>query len=209
MYDPELPYWTRLLIILVVLLVCLRLTGYGQALRPLAAPRSASRVAQGRNATLIVLWLTQRLDVREATGHNDGPGVAAIVRAGGGDPRDRPEWCGYTRAAAQRSVGLPIPLAGMQGAARAWFVPSPRLLYRAGSVGSLDSLRVGLCGGVWHRENIHHIVTIAELGRPLRKGRAPRTVWCLAGNEGVGLNAGLHRSLYPATAMFALANWLY
>ena len=54
---------------------------------------------------------------------------------------------------------------------------------------------------------IHHVAAVAELGRPVRAGRAPRTVWTLAGNEGSGRTAGLRRTLYPIGAIDGLANW--
>jgi len=174
-----------------------------------AQPMPTQRRGESQNAACVLAWLDAHLNVREATGHNDGPAVAAIVRASGGDPRDHPEWCGFTRAAANRSCGLPYPAGGRQGAAAAWFRPGPRLVYQVGAVGRLEELRPGLCAGIWHDGGIHHITTVAELGRPVRAGRVPRTAWCKAGNESSGANAGVHRTCWPVAALYALSNWNY
>ena len=178
-----------------------------------------SRARQAQVAACTLKWLADNQDARETNGKNRGPLVDAIIGAGGGNPADRPEWCGFTQAAANRSCGLPIPRNGMQGAAYAWFIadprpahfhPNPRLLwFRAANYGSIDSIRVGLKAGFDYGHGIHHVAAVAELGRPVRAGRAPRSVWTWAGNEGKGTAAGLHRSLYPIGAIDALSNWLY
>ena len=165
-------------------------------------------------------WLRQRLDVREITARpgNDGPAVAALIRAGGGEPGEHPEWCGFTQTADQRAHGLPYPGGGMQGAARYWFVdaarrPLPRTQYLAGQRGTLDSIQPGdLVGMAWAGSGgvIHHITRCAELVPALRKGRPPRGFWCLAGNEGHYPNAGLHHTYYNAMgALAAAARWDY
>ena len=180
----------------------------------LAQAQPAPRVVQARNAQFTIDWLTGRLWVREATGRNDGPAVADIIRAGGGVPAQRPEWCGFTQAADNRAHGLPIPRNGMQGAARAWFpLTGPdaerTLFHRAAGIGSIDSIRLGLQAGFDYGRGIHHVAKVAKLGRPVRAGRAPRNVYTLAGNEGTGTNAGLKLTLYPIGAIDALGNWLY
>ena len=148
-----------------------------------------------------VQWLQERLDIREATGHNDGPDVAALIRGGGGNPADRPEWCGFTQAADQRAHGLPIPGGGMQGAAAAWFPLARRV--------PLGLVQVGYQAGFWHHGGIHHITRVAVLGRPLRAGRPPRTVWTIGGNEGRGTSAGMHLTGYGAGNIAAFSNWLH
>ncbi|MGI4864200.1 MAG: hypothetical protein ACRYFZ_09785 [Janthinobacterium lividum] len=174
-----------------------------------------SRAGQAANATCVLGFLHAHEYVREATGRNDGPAVAALVRAGGGEysASYKPEWCGFTQAAANRSCSLPIPKNGMQGAAAAWFPlkgsEASRTLFRRGVMGSIDSIRVGLKAGFDYGRGIHHIACVAELGRPVRKGRAPRTLYTLAGNEGKGTNAGLHRTLYPISSIDGLSNWNY
>jgi hypothetical protein len=178
------------------------------------AARPAPRAVQARNAQLTIDWLTGRLWVREATGRNDGPGVADIIRAGGGVPAQRPEWCGFTQAAANRAHKLPIPRNGMQGAATAWFpLTGPdaerTLFHRAARVGSIDSIRLGLQAGFDYGRGIHHVAKVAKLGRAVRPGRAPRNVYTLAGNEGSGTNAALKLTLYPIGSIDALGNWLY
>ncbi|NML67589.1 hypothetical protein HHL22_20505 [Hymenobacter sp. RP-2-7] len=177
-----------------------------------AQPRRDPRV---QAATLD--WLRARLGVREASGRNDGPAVAAIIKAGGGVPAQRPEWCGFTQAANQRAHGLPIPAAGMQGAARCWFTDAtgkvllPRTFYHVGRRGVLDSIQPGdLVGFAWRPSVIiHHVTRADERVAPLRKGRPPRGFYCLGGNEGRGAKAGLHRTFYFATAVTAAARWDY
>jgi hypothetical protein len=161
-----------------------------------------SRVQQARNGAATVAWLQTRLWVREATGKNDGPAVAALVKAGGGNPAIRPEWCGFTQAADQRAHKLPIPANGMQGAARAWFwVPARRV--------PLDSVKPGHLAGFDYGRGIHHVARVAVVGKPLRAGRPPRTIWTIAGNEGQGANAGMHLTPYPSPNIAAFANWLW
>lgn len=150
-----------------------------------------------------VQWLLDRQWIREATGRNDGPAVAALVRAGGGEytATYHPEWCGFTQAADQLAHGLPIPKNGMQGAAAAWFPPN-RLV-------SLDAVEIGHQAGFDYSHGIHHIARVAVLGRPVRPGRPPRNIWTIAGNEGRGTTAGVHLTNYPATNIAAFSNWLY
>lgn len=172
---------------------------------PVAAQPSRSATLQ----TATIAWLTARLDVREATSRNDGPAVAAIVRAGGGQPNVGLEWCGFTQAADQRANGLPIPAAGMQGAARAWFTDSQRTFYLAGRRGALTSIQPGDLAGFDYGHGIHHITRFVEVLPPLRKGRSPRGFYTIGGNEGRGIRAGMHRTYYPATSIAAGARWDY
>ena len=165
--------------------------------------------ASAQPAACTLDWLRAHLNVREATGRNDGPAVAAIVRAGGGNPLQRPEWCGFTQTAANRACGLPYPANGMQGAAAAWFRPGPRLVYQLGTKGSLDSLKPGYKAGLWYGTAVHHITCLAVEGRPTRRGRAARGWYCLGGNEGRGAEAGLHYTFYSSGSLFAVSNWTY
>lgn len=43
--------------------------------------------------------------IMEQGGNNTGAGVARIIRIGGGNPADRPPWCGFTVAACYRLAG--------------------------------------------------------------------------------------------------------
>lgn len=178
-----------------------------------AQPRRNPRVQAST-----VAWLAARATVREATRYpgNDGPEVAAIIRAGGGNPADHPEHCGFTQAADQRAHGLPIPGGGLQGAARYWFVDVrkrllPRTFYYAGQRGVLDSVQAGdLLGFAWRpNPTIHHITRAAAIVPPLRRGRPPRGVWSWGGNEGRWPNAGMHYTYYPAPNITAAARWDY
>ena len=181
-----------------------------------AQAQPAARACQAQAATCTLAFLRSYLWVRESQGYNAGPGVEQLVRAGGGEYRAtyKPEWCGFTQAAANRSCKLPIPGKGMQGAARAWFPTTGsdagRLVFhRAAGRGSIDSIRLGLKAGFDYGAGIHHVAAVAQLGRPVRAGRAPRSVYTLAGNEGKGTAAGLKLTLYSITSIDALANWLY
>lgn len=163
-----------------------------------------------RAQTCALPYLTAHLGAVESAGYNRGPMVDAIVRAGGG--KTSQEWCGFTQAAANRSCGQPIPRNGGQGAARNWFpLAGPdaarTLFHRAAGRGSIDAIAVGQKAGYDFGRGIHHVNAVAELGRPVRAGRAPRAVWCLGGNEGTGPTAGLKRSLWPVASIDALSNW--
>jgi hypothetical protein len=182
------------------------------ALWLLSVPACCASAQPSRNPAVqaaTIDWLTARLAVREATGRNDGPAVAALVRAGGGEPNVGLEWCGFTQAADQRAHGLPIPAAGMQGAARAWFVDPRRTYYLAGRRGQLTSIAPGDLAGFDYGHGIHHITRFAQVMPPLRKGRPPRGFYTIGGNEGRGANAGVHRTYYPATNITAGARWDY
>jgi len=226
MYDPNNPLLPPLRwfgwFLLLWLLACVALTSRAQprpaplllwppppAARPAAAlalpPRNPATAAR------TLAWLTVRLDVREATGRNDGPAVAAIVRAGGGAWQGLPEWCGFTQAADQLANGLLIPKNGLQGGARYWFVDPARTFFLAGVRGSVTDIAPGdLIGFAWRPSVIlHHIVRAQEIVPPLRRGRPPRGMWCLGGNEGRGISAGLHRSYYAAPSLTAAARWDY
>lgn len=183
--------------------------GYQLASLAVPLPKQLDRAAQARNAVATIAWLQARLAIREATGRNDGPAVAALVRAGGGVASQHPEWCGFTQAACQRAHGLPIPARGMQGAARAWFQDAHRTYYLAGQRGALDSIKPGHQAGFNYGRGIHHITRFVEVVPPLRKGRPPRGFYTIGGNEGRGLNAGVHRTYYPSQNIAAASNWLY
>ena len=89
----------------------------------------------------------------------------------------------------------------MQGAARAWFPAARRV--------PLALAQAGHCAGFDYGQGIHHIARVAVLGKPLRAGRPPRTVWTIAGNEGRGTNAGMHLTPYPSQNIAAFSNWLH
>lgn len=165
----------------------------------------AQPAAQRQRADCTLGWLRDHLWVREATGHNDGPAVWALIHAGGGQRHD--EWCGYTQLAAQRACGLPVPAEA--GAARAWFRARRRLVYTQGGIGSLAAVRPGYCVGIRYGSAIHHIIRAAVAGRAVRRGRPARGWYCYGGNEGRGPNAGIHYTFYPAASFNAVANWLY
>lgn len=168
--------------------------------------------------TATVRWLADRRTVREATARpgNDGPAVAALIKAGGGVPGEHPEWCGFTQTADQRAHGLPIPASGLQGAARYWFVDVrkrllPRTFFYVGQRGALDNVQPGdLLGFAWRpNPDIHHITRAALAVPALRRGRPPRGYWSWGGNEGRWPNAGLHYTFYPGPNITAAARWDY
>ena len=206
MFVPQSLPVTRWLVRAMLLWALICLAYYAKA--------QPSRARQSQAGTCTLKWLEQHQAARENNGKNRGPLVDAIIKAGGGVPAQRPEWCGFTQAAANRSCGLPIPRNGMQGAAAAWFPlkgpDAARTLWdRKTGQGSIDSIAMGLKAGFDYGRGIHHVAAVAELGRPVRAGRAPRSVWTWAGNEGTGTAAGLKRSLYPIGAIDALSNWNY
>jgi len=168
-------------------------------------------IAQAQSCALP--WLAARLSAVESTGYNRGPLVDKIIVAGGGNPyvRKSPEWCGFTQAAANRACGCPIPRNGTQGRAAAWFpLTGPdahRTVFFRGRRGSIDSIRAGQKAGFDYGAGIHHVNAVAELGRPVRAGRAPRSVWCVGGNEGTGATAGVKRNLWPVTSIDGLSDW--
>jgi hypothetical protein len=204
-------FWKPFALVAGILLALALLVGFafGAAAQPRRNPATQAST---------VKWLADRGTTQEATARpgNDGPAVAAIIRAGGGNPAIHPEWCGFTQAANQRAHGLPIPAKGMQGAARAWFVdaqqrPLSRCFYYAGRRGVLDSVQAGdLLGFAW-RPNpvIHHITRAAKQVPPLRRGRPPRGYWSWGGNEGRFPTAGMHYHYYPAANITAAARWDY
>jgi len=210
MYAPKDPTstWVRWLgwVMLAWVLVCAAYVAKAQPRRNPATQAST------------IKWLADRGGVREATRYpgNDGLAVAAIIRAGGGNPAEHPEHCGFTQAADQRAHGLPIPAGGMQGAARAWFVdaqrrPLPRCFYYGGQRGVLDSVQAGDLLGFAYRPNptIHHITRAAKQVPALRRGRPPRGYWSWGGNEGRWPNAGMHYTFYPGPNITAAARWDY
>ena len=175
------------------LLLCLLLA--------LASPATAAPTG----AECCIAWLRARLWVREATGHNDGPAVAAIIAANNGNPRD--EWCGHTQADAQRSCGLPVPKGS--GGSYNWFLDRVRTFYLVGVRGTLDAIQPGHLVGIYSpkRGRIAHITRAVQVVPPLRKGRPPRGFYCIGGNEGSGTNAGMHLTYYPSGGIHAAANW--
>ncbi len=167
----------------------------------------ASPAQQARNSEASLVWLRAHLHVREATGRNDGPDVTAIIRAAGGTPGE--EYCGDTQFNAQKAWRGPTP-AGPAGSYN-WFLNPTRTYFLLGVRGSVDSLKVGHCIGIYSpkRKRIAHITRVAQLGRPVRAGRPPRGYFCIGGNEGLGVNAGIHLNFYPASGIYAAANWSY
>jgi hypothetical protein len=76
-----------------------------------------------------------------------------------------------------------------------------------GQRGSFDSVRVGFEIGIYNprRGRIAHITRAVALAHPLRKGRPAWGAWCI----GTGATAGVHRTFYPASGIYAASNWLY
>ncbi|TGD82881.1 hypothetical protein [Hymenobacter wooponensis] len=171
-----------------------------------AAQAQTSRALQAQNAACTTQWLTANLWIREATGRNDGPAVTRIILENGGVRGN--EWCGFTQAEAQKRCGLPRPKGA--GGSYNWFLDSKRNVLK-GKVGSFDSVQVGHKIGIYSasRGRIAHITACVELARAVRKGRPARGAWCIGGNEGRGTNAGMHRTFYAATDIYAAANWNY
>lgn len=188
-----------LLFLIIWLLALLCLASHAQPLPPRSPACQAATIQ----------WLVERLSIREATGRNDGPKVAALVTEGGGRWREHPEWCGFTQAADQKAHGLPIPANGMQGAAAAWFRDPRRTTYLAGVRGALAESQPGDVVGFNYGRGIHHITRLKQVVPPERKGRPPRGFYTLGGNEGRGANAGLHLTYYAAPAIAATARWDY
>lgn len=186
----------------------------GLLLLALGAKAQPNRAQQALAAARTIDFLARYAWVRETQGYNAGPGVEILVHGGGGNYRQKPEYCGFTQAFANRSCGLPIPRNGMQGAAKAWFpLTGPdaarTVFHRAAGRGSIDSIRLGLKAGFDYGRGIHHVAAVAQLGRAARAGRAPRSLYTWAGNEGKSVAAGMHFTLYPIGAIDALGNWLY
>jgi hypothetical protein len=202
-------FWKPFALVAGILLAVALLLGFalGAAAQPRRNPATQAST---------VKWLADRANVREATARpgNDGPAVATIIRAGGGNPADKPEWCGFTQAADQRAHGLPIPAKGMQGAARCYFTDATgkvllaRTIYYAGRRGVLDSVQAGDLLG-FHSPVIHHVTRAALRVPPLRRGRPPRGYWSWGGNEGRYPKAGMHYTYYPAPNIQAAARWDY
>lgn len=171
------------------------------------AAQPTPRALEAQRATDATAWLEQHLYLRESYGYNRHPVIDGWARANGNALGS--EWCGLTQWACQKAQVLPFPK-GPAGSYN-WFPPtSPRtVLY--GSKGSLDSARVGFCIGIYsaRRGRIAHITRAVEVMRPLRKGRPARGFWCIGGNEGTGTKAGVHRTPYPASSIYAASNWLY
>jgi hypothetical protein len=118
---------------------------------------------------------------------------------------------GEASRALERAVGVSLTAPGVPGSRWA-LVPVElaepgRLTFHRAAWGTVDSIRVGQKAGFDYGRGIHHVGAVAELGRPVRAGRAPRSIWTLAGNEGTGTTAGVKHTLYPIGAIDGLANW--
>lgn len=172
-----------------------------------AADAQPLRALEARRAAAATAWLEAHLYIREQTGDNDGPDVWALIREGGGEPRSA--WCGFTQRKVQAVLGLPFP-DGAGGSYNWFLLRSRHTYYIQGQCGTADSIRVGHCVGIYsaRRGRIAHITRAVALVPPLRKGRAPRAAYCIGGNEGSGPRAGIHRTLYPLSSIYALSNWL-
>jgi hypothetical protein len=172
-----------------------------------AHAQPAPRAVEAQRAAAATAWLEQHLYLGETHGYNRAPLIDQWARANGNALGS--EWCGLTQWACQQALGLPSPK-GPAGSYN-WFPPaSPRtVLY--GARGTFDSVRVGFNIGIYNarRGRIAHITRAVELARAIRKGRPARGAWCIGGNEGTGATAGVHRTFYPASGIYAAANWLY
>jgi hypothetical protein len=172
-----------------------------------AHAQPAPRAIEAWRAAAATAWLEQHLYLKETHGYNRNPLIDTWARANGNALGS--EWCGLTQWACQQSLKLPSPK-GPAGSYN-WFPPaSPRTVFY-GTRGSFDSVQVGFEIGIYNarRGRIAHITRAVELARPIRKGRPARGAWCIGGNEGTGTNAGVHRTFYPATSIYAASNWLY
>ena len=165
-----------------------------------------SRAVQDRNGAKAMVWLRAHQYLRETNGYNRAPLIDQWARANGNDLGS--EWCGLTQWACQQSLRLPSPK-GPAGSYN-WFL-DPKRNVLLGKAGSWDSVRVGYKIGIFSvkRGRIAHITAADELIRPLRRGRPARGAWCIGGNEGSGRNAGVHRSLYLSTDVYASSNYNY
>jgi hypothetical protein len=163
-------------------LLCLLLTVNCSLLTVSAQP--VPRAIEAQRAAAATAWLEQHLYLRETNGYNRNPLIDTWARANGNALGS--EWCGLTQWGCQQALKLPTK-------------------------GSFDSVRVGFNIGIYNarRGRIAHITRAVELARPVRKGRPARGAWCIGGNEGSGANAGVHRTFYPASGIYAAANWLY
>lgn len=172
-----------------------------------AHAQPAPRAIEAQRAAAATAWLEQHLYLKESYGYNRHPVIDGWARANGNALGS--EWCGLTQWACQQALKLPSPK-GPAGSYN-WFPPaSPRtVLY--GTKGSFDSVRVGFEIGIYNprRGRIAHITQAVELARALRKGRPARGAWCIGGNEGTGASAGMYRTFYPASGIYAASNWLY
>ena len=80
--------------------------------------------------------------------------------------------------------------------------------------GTLDSLHVGDIVTFYYANlrRVGHVGKAVALGRPIRAGRAPRTVLVNSGNTGTGGGrdgAGVWDVTYMAYSIYAAANWSY
>lgn len=90
------------------------------------------------------------LDVREQGRNNAGPGVARIIRDGGGNPADYPAWCAYAVAAWYRRAGSTVDWTRTWGAVRLMHTPAGVNITTSPKIGSPVRFRfdhIGLFGG--------------------------------------------------------------
>jgi hypothetical protein len=185
------------------------LAGLALLLCPLLGSGQPSTIAQSR-AACVLDWSGKQLNVREATGHNDGPVIEAWLRATGN--RKGASWCGAYQAAGQRACGLPSP----KGAAGSynWFTDKSRCYYYLSKRGSIDSLKPGHQVGFYYASlgRIGHIGRAVAPARAIRRGRPARGWYVNAGNTGSGGGrdgGGVRVVFYPSSEISAAANWLY
>lgn len=196
------------------MLCTLRFIGIGLLLWLLVSLQvhaQASRAVQATNAKKVLAWSNAHLNVREATGRNDGPEVEAFLRVTGnrkGDP-----WCGAYQAAGNKACGLPIPAGA--GGARNWTLPgNRRTYYIRGQRGSLDSLKPGHQITFYYANlgRVGHVGRLMQPTRSIRRGRPARGWYTNEGNTGTGggrEGAGVKQLFRSSTDFYAAANWLY
>jgi hypothetical protein len=181
------------------------------SLRAGGQPRPVSRAQQKANASCLLKSSAARLNVREATGRNDGPQVEAAQRAAGakkGDP-----WCGCEQYVEQKLCGLPTP-AWAAAAANWTLAGNSRTYYIRGQRGVADSIQVGDQVTFYYANlgRVGHVGRNVQATRSLRRGRPARGFIVRAGNTGSGGGrdgAGVHDVFYAATDVYAAANWKY
>ncbi len=186
----------------------MRLPLFLLALLMQAQPLAAQAPRQG--VACLLASSATRLNVREATGNNDGPAVELVQRLAGARVGIDP-WCGCERNYWNILCGRPRP--AWPAAAANWSKPAdPRTFYMRGVRGSVDSLKVGDTVTFYYTNlgRVGHVGMVVAKGRPLRAGRAPRFLTIRAGNTGSGGGrdgAGVHDSPYAPASIYAGSNW--